>query len=645
MKKVGRKMVHNLANKTFKITLAVFVILAALFTYITNVVPQDVKAATNSTKVRIVEKNITYLYGANSHDPVRMIDRLRNSDNNVVFCINFNLPSPNGLDYDEAERLDNATTYLLNAYYKGNSILTGNKSYDEYLIQAAIHNIKSPSSFSLTNDEGQPYVDNDGSHTTVNKIKALVTAAKKAGNPSTPAFENVLSVSKSSVDSKLIGNKIISEPIVLTIKGSGTVTATITGGTKNSYLSDENGNPLKKIENGTKISITTPATDLNGKSMQAKVNIEGDFVQAYQVAKRLTGQAGYQDIATYGLDEFKEKKTVSFSTGIEAVAGSIEGVKVTDSNVPLEGAKIEIRNSQDQKVKEVTTAKDGSWKVSDLSFGEYYWLETATVNGYVLNGEKHPFTIDYNHVNVNAGDFVNKLKRGNIEGVKIDKDTNKPLAGAEFTLTDNEGQKQVVTTTKDGIFKFELEGGKIYTLEETKVPTGYKGSFKQENITLADDGQIFKITAKNEIKKGQLEITKVDKNSRAKLAGAEFTLTDNNGVKQVAVTSNEGLAKFELKANKIYSLTETKTPAGYTGQYKQENISLKDDGQVIKITAENTKNLMVNHTNTVEKEKVIKAGKLVKTGDSNNLWLVVAGFILLTSAYFLFTRKKNNKKA
>ncbi|MBC1506319.1 LPXTG cell wall anchor domain-containing protein [Listeria sp. FSL L7-1509] len=635
-------MVHNLANKTFKMVLATLLVFTAVFTYVTNVFPEKVSAAT-TTKVSIVSKNVTYLHGPNSGTPVRMIDRLRNSDNQVVFCINFNLPSPDGLTYNEAEKLDNATSYLLNAYYKGNSNLTGNKAYDEYLIQGAIHNIKSPNAFSLTNDAGQLYVDSDGSHKTVNKIKALVGEAKKAGSPSTPTFTNELKVSNGTVNATLKDNKFVSAPVTVTVKGNGTIVSKLTGATKNSYIGDEQGNPIKEIKNGTKITIVVPATDLNGQALNPKVEISGVFEQAYQVAKRLTGQSGHQDIATYGLDKFNEKKTASFTANIQAVTGSISGVKITDNKKPLEGAKIEVRNFQDKTVKAVTTAEDGSWNVSNLAFGEYYWLETGTVDGYVLNGEKHPFTIDYNHVNVNAGDFVNKLKRGSIEGVKVDAETNKALAGAEFTLTDNEGQKQVVTTKDDGMFKFDLEGGKTYTLEETKLPEGYKGSFKEENITLANDGQIFKITAKNEIKKGKLEITKVDKKSGAKLAGAEFTLTDNEGQKQVAVTSKEGLASFEIKANKVYSLTETKNPKNYTGSFKQEGITLKQDGQVIKIKAENTKNIVVTHTKTVK--KVEKAGTLVKTGDSMNIWWVVAGLVLISGGIFLLARNRKSKDA
>lgn len=632
-------MVYNLTNRTFKVILATLLVFTAVFTYVTNIFPEKVSAAT-TTKVSIVSKNVTYLHGPDTGTPVRMIDRLRNSDNQVVFCINFSLPSPDGLIYNEAEKLDNATSYLLNAFYKGNSNLTGNKAYDEYLIQGAIHNIKSPNAFSLTNPSNELYVDSDGSHKTVNKIKALVAEAKKAGSPSTPAFTNELKVSNGTVNATLKDNKFISAPVTITVKGNGTIVSKLTGATKNSYIGDEQGNPIKEIKNGTKVTIVVPASDVKGQALNPKMELSGVFEQAYQVAKRLTGQSGHQDIATYGLDKFNEKKTASFTANIQAVAGSISGVKITDSKKPLQGAKIEVRDSQDKTVKAVTTAEGGSWNVSNLAFGEYYWLETGTVDGYVLNGEKHPFTIDYNHVNVNAGDFVNKLKKGSIEGVKVDSETNKALAGAEFTLIDNEGQKQVVTTKDDGMFKFDLEGGKTYTLEETKLPEGYKGSFKQENITLANDGQIFKITAKNEIKKGLLKVTKVDKKTGAKLAGAEFTLTDNAGQKQVSVTSKEGLANFEIKANKIYSLTETKNPKGYSGQYKQEGITLANDGQVIKVKAENMKHVVVNHTKTVE-----KTGTLVKTGDSINIWFVVAGFALLAGGVFLFARNRKSKDA
>lgn len=647
-------MIHKLSNRTFKVLLAMLLVISAVFTSIVGTGVKLANAAANTTTVKITHKNMTYLYGPTSGSPVRMVDRMVDSNNNPVFCINFNLPSPDGLMYNEAERLDNATTYLLDAYYKGNKNLTADKNQNYYIVQAAIHNIKSPNDFTLTSStSGALYVDKDGSHTTVNKVKALVGEAKKAGNPTKPVFDNQLTVSNTSVASKLVGNKFISAPVTVTVKGSGTVSAKLANATTNSYIGDENGAPLKSIKNGTKVTIVVPASDLNGKASAPKIDFTGDFEQAYQVARRLTGQPGYQDIATYGLETFKEKKIATFSTSIAAVSGSISGVKVTDSKKPLGGAKIEIRDNKDQKVKEVTTAKDGTWGATGLAFGDYYWLETGTVDGYVLNGEKHPFTINYAHLNVDAGNFVNKLMRGSIEGLKVDKDTNKPLAGAEFTLTDNNGEKQVITTTDDGLFDFELEGGKTYTLEETKVPEGYKGSFKKENITLENDGQVFKVTAENEIQKGKLEIVKVDKETGKKLSGAQFTLTSDKGDKQVAVTNEQGLAIFDLKDLETYTVKETKNPDGYSGSYEKDGITLEQDGQVIKLTAKNTKDkvTVVEHTNTIVKHQGAKKEKLVQTGDDSSnptamLYLAGAGLLLLLASVITLVvkRRKNHQE-
>ncbi|WP_049142713.1 prealbumin-like fold domain-containing protein, partial [Enterococcus faecium] len=73
---------------------------------------------------------------------------------------------------------------------------------------------------------------------------------------------------------------------------------------------------------------------------------------------------------------------------------------------------------------------------------------------------------------------------------KVDQD-GKPLANAEFTLTDEKGEKKVKTTDEAGLATFNIVANKTYSLEETGVPTGYTGAFKQEGITVKDDGQTF----------------------------------------------------------------------------------------------------------------------------------------------------------
>ena len=225
---------------------------------------------------------------------------------------------------------------------------------------------------------------------------------------------------------------------------------------------------------------------------------------------------------------------------------------------------------------------------------------------------------------------------GKVQVHKVDQD-GKSLAGAEFTLTDNNGTATKAVTGKDGLATFTIAEGATYSLEETKTPAGYTGSFKQAGITLANDGQVFSYTAKNTLNKGVVKVHKVDQNGKP-LAGAEFTLTDDLGNQQKATTDKNGYAEFAIVANRKYSLKETKTPEGYTGSFEQDGITLANDGQVIEISAKNNK----NQKNVVKPVKPTtpssttpaapvaqKTGTMPQTGDSNNHVAFWLGILLL----------------
>jgi LPXTG-motif cell wall-anchored protein len=202
---------------------------------------------------------------------------------------------------------------------------------------------------------------------------------------------------------------------------------------------------------------------------------------------------------------------------------------------------------------------------------------------------------------------------GLIKVHKVDQD-GKALAGAEFTLTDDLGNKQTATTDQTGNAQFSIFGARTYSLEETKTPAGYQGSFKQTGITLTKDGQTFEYTAKNTLEKGIVKIHKVDQNGKA-LAGVEFTLTDNLGNKQTAVTDKDGNAQFNIVANRTYSLKETKTLAGYTGSFQKDGITLDNDGQAFSYTAVNAEDVTVHTTATSNGQKSVNANKQMTIDD------------------------------
>lgn len=202
---------------------------------------------------------------------------------------------------------------------------------------------------------------------------------------------------------------------------------------------------------------------------------------------------------------------------------------------------------------------------------------------------------------------------GLIKVHKVDQD-GKALAGAEFTLTDDLGNKQSVTTDQTGNAQFSIFGARTYSLEETKTPAGYQGSFKQDGITLKQDGQTFEYTVKNQINKGTVKVHKVDQNGKS-VAGAEFTLTDNLGGKLTAVTDKNGIAQFQILANRTYTLEETKTPAGYQGSFKQTGINLTKDGQTFDYTAVNAEDVTVHTTATSDGKKSVDANKQMTIDD------------------------------
>ena len=87
---------------------------------------------------------------------------------------------------------------------------------------------------------------------------------------------------------------------------------------------------------------------------------------------------------------------------------------------------------------------------------------------------------------------------GSIEILKIDGMNSKPLAGAEFTLYDSNGDDiQTLTTGTDGkvIFKDVFYGK--YTVKETKAPDHYELDSTPIPFEILENGKTLTVTKKN----------------------------------------------------------------------------------------------------------------------------------------------------
>ena len=314
--------------------------------------------------------------------------------------------------------------------------------------------------------------------------------------------------------------------------------------------------------------------------------------------------------------------------------GKVQVHKEDQDGKSLAGAEFTLTDNNGTATKAVT-GKDGLATFTIAEGATYSLEETKTPAGYTGNFKQAGITLA-NDGQVFSYTAKNTLNKGVVKVHKVDQN-GKPLAGAEFTLTDDLGNQQKATTDKNGYAEFAIVANRSYTLEETKNPLGYHGTYKQAGITLANDGQVLEYTSKNEINTGSIKIHKVDQFGNP-VAGAEFTLTDDFGNQQKATTDKNGYAEFAIVANRKYSLKETKTPEGYTGSFEQDGITLANDGQVIEISAKNNK----NQKNVVKPVKPTtpssttpaapvaqKTGTMPQTGDSNNHVAFWLGILLL----------------
>ena len=206
-----------------------------------------------------------------------------------------------------------------------------------------------------------------------------------------------------------------------------------------------------------------------------------------------------------------------------------------------------------------------------IPFGRYYVKEISTDKHYVLGGEKYLVNFEYmgqdiRTVDIDCGQFVNLLKRGRIEGHKVD-DKSEPLENAVFGLfridcTEFVESNAIMTAISDenGYFEFDDVPYGEYVVREIKAPTGYILSNKSYPVTVCEDGDVVEITAVN--KSITIEISKVDVYGE-KLIGAEMQLIDSqDNVVDEWVSDGTNHIVTELPAGE-YTLKEIAAPDGY----------------------------------------------------------------------------------
>ncbi|WP_176549463.1 SpaA isopeptide-forming pilin-related protein, partial [Bacillus thuringiensis] len=339
--------------------------------------------------------------------------------------------------------------------------------------------------------------------------------------------------------------------------------------------------------------VTKVTTDKAGKATVSDLS-----VGKYKLVE-VESLSGYKKLEKPVPFEIKKgmTKSLTFTVENEMVdTGNVEITKIDkDSKAPLENVVFEVRDSKGKVVAKVTTDKEGKANVSDLSIGKYELVEVETPAGYKPLEKPVSFEIEKGRVTALQLTVENELVDvGNVEITKVGKETKDALADAVFEIQDEAGQVVAkITTDKKGQAHVTNLSVGTYKLVEVKAPKGYKQLV--DPITFQIEKGMTKslaLTVENEmLDKGNVEVTKVDKDSQKVLEGVVFEVQDEQGKVVTEVTTDkEGKAKVSDLSVGKYKLAETKSLPGYKKLTEPVSFEIKKGmTKVLSLKVENEK--------------------------------------------------------
>lgn len=392
-------------------------------------------------------------------------------------------------------------------------------------------------------------------------------------------------------------------------------------------------------KNCTKL-LTTLTTNSSGNAVYGISN--GEYTREEGTTyyfKEISAPTGY-DISTQVVSAtvVADKTTYASTKIVDNRKGWIRIQKCDDSGAVL-GAGYEFSVYSDKactkKVDTITTDAKGYCASDYLTAGTYYVKETklpSTDKIHKLNSTVYTVNVPKGtYVYVTHGQwnnwFSNDLMRGNATVIKTSEDG--VVEGVSFRLfgTSASGTAIDMTAKTDSTGKASFKNVLIgtYTVEEINAPDRYVAQ-KSQTVTVKN-GQTASVTFNNTLKRGNIELTKVDEEyPDNKLSGAEFTVTitkDGETTTQKMTEVSTGVYRLEnIAYGSECVIKETKAPTGFV---------LSDETFTVNITEEKTYTVASEGFEAVINRPIKGSLKIVKVDSFNNTPLEGVGYRLFNS--------------
>jgi LPXTG-motif cell wall-anchored protein len=189
---------------------------------------------------------------------------------------------------------------------------------------------------------------------------------------------------------------------------------------------------------------------------------------------------------------------VMFEVINKLIRGSIVLTKTGDNNQPLAGAEFTLYLDGVPVGAPKVTDAEGKITFENIPYGTYTIKETKAPAGYVLTDVTKEVRVMTDGAAVPVA-FTNTRIMAEVIILKVDMDTDEPLAGAKFKIVDKDGiQVFEGTTGTDGLLSVKLPFGQ-YIISETEAPEDYERITETFSVNITENGQIFRITVENEM--------------------------------------------------------------------------------------------------------------------------------------------------
>ena len=379
-------------------------------------------------------------------------------------------------------------------------------------------------------------------------------------------------------------------------------------------------------------------------------------VTVVKVKARDVAQKGVINITKTGeifssVEENKGVYTPKYSVG--NLKDAVFEIYAAEDITTLDGT---VRYDQGSLVDTITTDDDGVAKSKELYLGKYTVIEKTAPNGYVHNTAKYDAELTYagQNVSVTSTDIsvyndrqkvAVSLKKEMDEDKTFNFGKNNEISFVQFGIYANEDIKASNgdIIPKDALITFANCDKKGNIVFDCDLPIGFKWYVKEiatdEHYTLSDakyefdteyQGQDVKVidikvnndkAIENNLIYGSVKGLKVDRETQEVIKEATFglffanssELTEKNAV-LTAVTDENGVFVFNNIPYGEYLIKEIKPADGYLDNEDVFTVTIKDNEQVVELTAINDKVPELKTTATVngKKEAVAKGEISIK---------------------------------